>query len=328
MFIHLHFHSRATGVTRSIEGIIPVLNNHSEAKVFGYGINAPKISLSALLREVFSENRTIIHAHRINEIIFALLLRSAGGKFKLVFTRHSENKPAALTNYLMKKADHLVSLSPAMSEILPADNTTIRHGVNTEFFNISKKISIDKIPQKNLVTVIGRLRPAKGQLVVLEALLPLLRENPDWGLLMIGKNDNRKYEKEILSTAARNKILSQVHILPESKQIINYYHASTVIVIASVSEGFSLVCLEAMSCGLLTVATESVGIHSEVITHGENGFLFPKNDPESLGEILSDVISGKINTDPQKIRQTILDNWSVEKSVSGLLKLYKDIAHN
>ena len=70
--------------------------------------------------------------------------------------------------------------------------------------------------------------------------------------------------------------LPQVHFIPESNKLIDYYRASTIVVIASVSEGFSLVCLEAMACGLITIATESVGIHSEVINHGENGFLFLK----------------------------------------------------
>ena len=78
-----------------------------------------------------------------------------------------------------------------------------------------------------------------------------------------------------------------------------------------------------MSCGLITIATESVGIHSEAINHGENGFLFPKNDHQSLSRIISDIISKKINLNPKKIRQNILDNWNVKKSVLELLKLYE-----
>ncbi len=323
MIIHLHFHSRTTGVTKSIENIIPALNRFSDAFVLGYGIKAPKIGLPSFFRSVYSNDKVILHTHRINEIIFALLIRRLGGKFTLVFTRHSENKPAGLTCYLMKKADKLVSLSQAMSKNLPYQNTIIRHGINTEIFNIQDKKKIDLIPQENLVSVIGRIRPAKGQLVVLEALASTLRNNPHWGLVLVGKTDDRNYAKEILSIASENDISSQVNIMPESKEIINYYRASNIVVIASESEGFSLVCLEAMSCGLLTIATESVGIHSEVINHGENGFLFPKNDHRSLGLILSEIISKKVYLDPLKIRQTIIDNWSIEKSVSELLKLYR-----
>jgi mannosyltransferase len=322
MIVHIHFHSHKTGVTRSVENIIPVLNKYSEALVFGYGIDAPKISLSHLLRLIYSDDNLVIHAHRNDEIIFALLLRTLGGKFKLVFTRHAASKPSHFTEWLMKKADHLVSLSSSMSKNLPCQNTIIRHGVNTEIFNIHKKINIEGIQQKNLISVIGRLRPAKGQLVVMKALIQPLKNNPDWGLLLIGKIDDKEYSDEIISIVGENGISSQVHFMPESDEIINYYRASTIIVIASVSEGFSLVCLEAMACGLITIATESVGIHSEVISHEENGFLFPINDDECLSRIITGVMSKKVSLNPEKIRQTIVDKWSVEKNVRELLKLY------
>jgi len=323
MIIHIHFHQRATGVTRSIENIFPFLNRYSEALVFGYGIKAPKISLFSLLRQVYSGKKTVIHAHRNNEIIFALLLRFLGGKFKLVFTRHAESKPSNFTCFLMKKADNLVSLSSAMSKSLPVKNTIIRHGVNTDIFKIHDKIKLENIRQGNLITSIGRIRPAKGQLIVLEALTEILKSNPDWGLLLIGKTDDKEYADKILSMAMDNGISGQVHFIPETNKIIDYYIASSIVVIASVSEGFSLVCLEAMACGLVTIATDSVGIHPEVIKHGENGFLFPKNDPGSLSRIISDILSGKVVLDSEKIRKTILDNWSVEKTVLELLKLYE-----
>jgi len=323
MIIHFHFHSRTTGVTKYIENIIPFLNRFSDAVVFGYGIEASKISFYSLLRLVYSNDKTIIHTHRNNEIIFALLLRILMGRFTLIFTRHAESKPSNFTCFLMKKADSLVSLTPYMAKSLPCKNTLIRHGVNTEIFKILEKKTIPNISQENLISVIGRLRPAKRQHVVLEALISPLRKNPDWGLLLIGKIDNKGYSEKILSVAQENGILSQVYIIPESDKIIEYYSASKAVVIASKSEGFSLVCLEAISCGLITVATESVGIHSEVIKHGENGFLFPVDDTKALSLLISDIMSKKIALNPEKIRQSIKETWSVEKSASELLKLYE-----
>jgi len=322
MVVHIHFHSHKTGVTRSIENIIPVLNRYTEARVFGYGIDAPKISLLNLVKLIYYPGKVVIHAHRNNEIIFALLLRKLGGKFRIVFTRHAETRPSGFTAWLMRKADSVVSLSTSMSDALNCRNTLIPHGVNTEIFTIHEKAEIAGIGQDKLIIVIGRIRAAKGQLVVLKALAGILGNNPGWGLALIGKIDENDYADKIKSLASDNGISSQVHFMPESDQIINYYNASNVVVIASISEGFSLVCLEAMACGLITIATESVGIHSEVIRHGENGFLFPRNDHESLGRILADVMSGKIIIEKGKIRQTIVEKWSVEKNVKELMRLY------
>ncbi|MBW6502060.1 MAG: glycosyltransferase family 4 protein [Bacteroidales bacterium] len=323
MIIHLHFHRRATGVTRSVESILQVLNKHTEAGVFGYGIWAPKTGLIRLLRLIWSGKKTVIHAHRNNELIFALILRMLGGKFLLVFTRHSDTRPSGFTLFLMKRADCLISLNPAMSENLPFKSTLIRHGVNTEIFNIGEKKKLPGIPQENIISVIGRIRPEKGQITVIKAAAPLLRDHPDWGLMIIGKTDKQEYLDEILTIASENGVSGQVHIIPETNDILSCYHAGKAVVIASLSEGFSLVCLEAMACGLITVATADVGIHSEVIIHGENGFLFSKHDHNELRKILSEIMSGSIKPDPDKIRQTILADWSLEKSASELIRLYE-----
>lgn len=323
MIIHLHFHRRATGVTRSVENILPFLNRYVEARVFGYGIRAAKTSFAALLSAMSSGKIRVIHAHRNNELIFALLLRMIGGSFLLVFTRHSDTIPSRFTLFLMKRADRLITLNPSMSETLPFKNTIVRHGVNTDIFNIGEKKRLTGIPQENLISVIGRIRPEKGQITVMKALAPLLRDKKDWGLLIIGKTDKSDYLTEILLIASQNGVSEQVHIIPENDDILSYYHASRAVVIASLSEGFSLVCLEAMACGLITIATTGVGIHSEVISHGENGFLFLADDSDSLSEILSLVTGDKINMDPETIRQVVMDNWSTKKYASELLMVYQ-----
>ena len=324
MIIHIHFHSNRTGVTRSVETVIPVMNRYAEAKVFGYGIDCPKISFSSLLRNVYAGKGTIIHAHRNNEILFALLLRLLGARFRLFFTRHSDTLPAGFTIWLMKKADQVISLNPGMADSLPVRNIMIPHGVDTDIFTPGEKTGLQGIKQKFIVSVVGRIRPTKGQLTVMKAIAPLLSENPERGLMLIGRVDDNGYAAEIREAASRNGVEDQVHFIPETNEIAKYYKASSVVVIPSVSEGFSLVCPEAMACGLITVATDSVGIHNSVIVNGRNGFLFPVNDDIALNRILNDVISGRIKPDPGEIRKTIVEKWSVENNVRELLKAYSN----
>jgi mannosyltransferase len=323
MIIHFHFHRRATGVTRSVENIIPALNKYSDASVFGYGINSNRINFGGLLKAVRSDkNKTIVHTHRINEILFALLLRKMGRKFKLIFTRHAESEPANFTYFLMKKADHVITLSKKMSENLRLPNFLIPHGVNTDIFRIREKTPLIKIPQNNIISVVGRIRRAKGQLIVAQAAAEALKSNPGWGLAFIGRIDDKKYSDTILSFAREEEISNQIHFLPETSKMEDFYSASDIVVIASESEGFSLVCLEAMACGLTTIATANVGIHSDVIRHGENGFLFSAGDISSLKKILEEVITKKVTLNPNTIRQNIIDNWSIEKSADRLFHLY------
>jgi len=322
LVVHLHFHHRTTGITRSIESILPFLLKYTDIKVLGYGINAVKINFTAFIKQAYSRGMLTVHAHRNNEIIFALILRFLGAKFRLVTTRHSETKPSGLTIYLMKKTDVVISLTGSMAKDLPVTSKIVRHGVNTSFFVPGKKKKIKGIPQEKIISVIGRIRSAKGQDIVLRAMAPLLKANPDWGLAIIGKIDDRKYEKELISTAGQNRISTQVHFIPMVKNVLDIYHASDAVVIASASEGFSLVCLEALSCGLVTVATKSIGIHSEVIKDAENGFLYSFGDIENLRSIVSRIINNEVNFSPEEIRQSIVTNWDISKSARELAGIY------
>lgn len=326
MVIHLHFHSRATGVTKSIESIFPVLSKHTEAAVFGYGIKLPRIGFLSLLKLVYGRKDTVIHAHRNIELLFALLLRFTGGRFRLIATRHSDTYPSKYTTFLLKKADAIISLTRSMSLKLAEPNTIVRHGVDTAVFTPGGKKGIPGVPQSKLVVVAGRIREAKGQLSVLRSLVPLLRENSDWGLVIIGKIDDKEYADKMVAHASETGVSSQVHFIAETRDIASIYRSATIVVIASLSEGFSLVCLEAPACGIITVATEGVGVHSEVLAHGKNGFLFPPGDEPALRKILSDIIGGRATLEPSEIRQNIIDNWDLEKSVAGLLKVYKPVS--
>src|SRR5688572_2922469 len=129
--IHFHFHGRRTGVTRSVENIMPGLQTKFHAVIFGYGIDGSKVNLTQLLKIVFGKTSCIIHAHRNNEMMFALLLRWLGGKFRLVATRHSETKPTALTIWLLKRADAVVALIPTLN--LPMPTVVIGHGIDTSY---------------------------------------------------------------------------------------------------------------------------------------------------------------------------------------------------
>ncbi len=68
-----------------------------------------------------------------------------------------------------------------------------------------------------------------------------------------------------------------------------YLQAADLFVLPSAYEGLSVALLEAMAAGLPAVATR-VGGNPEVITHGENGWLIPVDDPAALQAALIAVL--------------------------------------
>lgn len=318
--IHFHFHGRRTGVTRSVENIIQPLQQSFRAFLFGYGIGGPKISLIKLLRVAFRERKVIFHVHRNIEMQFALLLRALGASFKLVATRHSETKPSKLTLWLLKKADVVVALIPTLN--LPIPTVVISHGIDTSYLVPDASQILPGVIQKKIISVVGRVRKAKGQHVFIEAVAPLLKQHSDWAALIVGKIDDDAFKTALDRVVKEHQVENQVHFIPETRDIRSVYQASRAVVVPSFSEGFSLVPLEAMSCQCVVAATANVGVHSGLITNNENGFLFEKGNVKELKQILARIFSEDLSTMATNARKEAISKWDVEHQIDALTTLY------
>jgi glycosyltransferase involved in cell wall biosynthesis len=71
-----------------------------------------------------------------------------------------------------------------------------------------------------------------------------------------------------------------------SAQPYAYMEHSQVFVLSSISEGFSMVILEAMACGLPVVATDCDWGPREIVTNGVDGLLVPPQEPELMGRAI------------------------------------------
>lgn len=322
ILIHTHFHRRKTGVTRSIENVLSFFNDEFDSYVYGYNIDGRKITKSQLKSYLFSDATVVVHCHRNNEILKMLWFRFLGAKFKLVATRHAESKPSSLTKFLLKKADKVVTLISSMSENLGISNIMIGHGVRVDDFAPTANIKIEGVTQENIILNAGRVRKAKGQLKLLEAA-EVLKEHKNWALVIVGKVDKPEFLEELKALAKKHQIENQVYFIDETRDIVSFYQASKIVVAPSYSEGFSLVTAEAMSCGCTAIATKNVGVHSDLINHTKNGYLFEAGNSSELSNMISDLITGNSPFLGDEAREEIVENWSAKKEALELIKLYK-----
>ena len=132
----------------------------------------------------------------------------------------------------------------------------------------------------------------------------------------------RKLSLFSLSIVKKHEIEKQVYFVNETREIIKYYQASKIVVAPSFSEGFSLVTAEAMACECSVIATKNVGVHSEIITHHKNGYLFEAGNSAELETLLSQKIRGELPFLGQEARAEILKNWSAAKEAAQLVNVY------
>ncbi|WP_299669933.1 glycosyltransferase family 4 protein [uncultured Polaribacter sp.] len=322
VLIHTHFHKRKTGVTRSIENVLPFFDEKFETYLYGYNVAGNKITTSKLKSILFSDREVIVHCHRNNEMIRMLLFRFFGAKFKLIVTRHAETIPSGLTMKLLKKADKVVTLIQSMSAQLGIENTVVGHGVAVDLFVPKEHVALPNILQENRILCAGRVRKAKGQIVLLEAA-KVLKNHKDWALIIVGKIDKPAFLEELKAIAKKHSIENQVYFMDETRDIVSYYQASKIAVVPSYSEGFSLVTAEAMSCGCSIIATKNVGVHSSLIQHQENGYLFEAGNISELENLLQQQLNGEIPLLGKQAREEILKNWSAAKEAENLISVYK-----
>jgi N-acetyl-alpha-D-glucosaminyl L-malate synthase BshA len=156
----------------------------------------------------------------------------------------------------------------------------IHYGLSPVKFESKSRAQLG-IPEENVVLIsIGRLIRRKALDVLLLAVSKL--EDQKFRLLIIGEGPE---EPHLRVLAERLGLSSLVDFLGAvwGERKFQYLAASDIFVLPSVHEGFGLVFLEAMYCGLPVIASSSGG-QTDFLREGETGFLIPVGDVDALAE--------------------------------------------
>ena len=134
------------------------------------------------------------------------------------------------------------------------------------------------------VIAVGKQSYQKGYDRLLQSWQKVHAKNPEWILEIYGKFDASE-GLEILAKSLQ--IENSVHFFEPQKNIINNYLQSSIYVMSSRFEGFGMVLIEAMSCGIPCVSFDCPFGPSDIITNEEDGFLVENGNTKALAEKLN-----------------------------------------
>ncbi len=102
---------------------------------------------------------------------------------------------------------------------------------------------------------------------------------------------------------------------------------SEILVLPSLWEGFAVVIIEAMACGVPVISTRCPYGPEEIITDGLNGLLVPEGDVEGMAQAILQLLSH------EPLRKQLAgegrrraEDFKVERMVSQYEKLFEQVA--
>ena len=188
---------------------------------------------------------------------------------------------------IMNKADALVSLTSA-------DKTNWKKHVNIPIFVIPNLVTVYPndiscySKRSNRIICVGRLTRQKGFDYLIKAWAMISKKYPTWRIDIFGHGDMETTLNQIIIDY---NLSNCTRINEPSENIYEEYETSSIFVLSSRYEGFGLVLVEAMSCGVPCISFDCPNGPAELITHGEDGLLVPLGDIEKLAESIEWMIT-------------------------------------
>ncbi len=120
------------------------------------------------------------------------------------------------------------------------------------------------------VIFVGRLNEQKGLEYLIDTWERVHQKHNDWILQIYGDGEQRELLLHLISEA---RLENSVIVNQPTKQIMDKYLESSIFLLTSRFEGFGMVLIEAMACGVPVVSFDCPWGPAEIIKNGEDGFL-------------------------------------------------------
>lgn len=328
-----------SGVTSTVAALLPIQEKDTRIATIGprLPLEWPQIGAIDLLRHARSPIAgrpfRIWHARRNGEMLAGVLLKWWCGKqLKLVFTSAAQRQHTRWTQFLIRRMDAVIAVSPESASYLKVPCTVISHGVDTTRFHPSpdraREWKDGGMPGRYGIGIFGRVRAQKGTDRFVDAMCALLPRYPDFTAIIVGsiKPEESGFVADLKSRAAAAGVASRIIFLGElpMEEVRAWLRRVIVNVSPQRWEGFGLLPLEAGASATTSVATR-VGAAPRLIKDGETGYLVDNDDMKLLEARLEQLMASPQATIAMGIaaHQHVLAEFSIEREAAAIRAVYE-----
>lgn len=258
----------------------------------------------------------LCHAQSLFDAGFWCYKLNKNYKIPYIFTEHNQLNLKGLPR---KKDKLLKKVIASASEKLVVSNDLIRQFATNDIFENFNKLgntfdetcftySENSKSDSFKIITIGAYTPIKDYATLLEALKIVDKQiNTKIQFTWIGFNcwgtDNNTAVTNTCSDLGFKNIQFELIKSATKYEIANHLQQSDVLVSTSICETFGVSVLEALSCGVPAVCTNSGGV-LEMITP-ENGIICPIKDSESIAKSILQIYNKELVFDGKSISENI-----------------------
>ena len=170
---------------------------------------------------------------------------------------------------------------------------------------------------------VGRLNEQKGYEYLIEAWAIVSKRHPDWILNVYGSGEI----KEKLQSQIDERGITETLVMNEpTPQILEKYLESSLYIMSSRFEGFPMVLLEAMSCGLPCVSFDCPNGIKDMVKDGKNGFLVDYLNVSMLAEKTCLLIeNAELRKEMGKLAKDYIIKYSTERIMAMWVNLFNEL---
>ena len=251
----------------------------------------------------YTKNYRFDHAHSLFDKILAYL----GNLYDYNFKINNYNHIVVLTNEdKVNNWDGWENVS-----VIPNPSTF----QTNKYSNVSAKTVIS----------VGRLAEPKNYASLIKAFRIVINKHPDWNLKIYGDGPQ---EVELKSLIKKLNLNRHVYLNGFTSNVKEEMINASIFALSSIFEGFGLVIVEAMACGLPVVSYACPCGPKDIITEGEDGFLIEVNDENELANKINMLIENEnLRKQMSNAAKIKAEQYNIDNITSMWMNLFKNLQH-
>ena len=240
---------------------------------------------------------------------------------------------------LIQHADAVLACNLTEAELLrkkhPGKRIEIQpHGIPMEMYHHDHRAvareAFTQIRDRDVLLCAGRIDPVKNQAWLITHAPEIFRKYPKALLVLAGACTNEAYgqslKRQVRDLGISDRVLITGGLPQGDPRLIGLIQESRAVLLASISETFGLVLLEAWAAGTTVISSRTSGA-SALVRNGENGWLFDLSDPRAFHQAVSQTLlnPGLRTRLAESGRQLATSEYDVRSVACKVKQLYEEL---